>query len=131
MNEADKNLQQAIEDGHKPAGVDAHAFQIVFSALKKEPVYRLPSTFAHRMVDKLTQLKNKKEARRDSFLFGLGIFIMMLTLIVAIVLTDFQFDLGVFTFLAGYKVLVIFGAIFLLFLNWLDARLVKKNRPSL
>ena len=48
-----------------------------------------------------------------------------LAAVVAIVLTDFKVSFGALKFMAGYPGLFIFGAAFVLVLQWLDNKLVR------
>lgn len=130
MNPAEENLQHKIEQGNAEPGMDARAYRIVFNALKKEPGFQLPSHFSQKVVTKLSVLQSRKESKRDLLLLILGIMFMTIALITAIVLTGFKFEFGIFKFLAGYKGLIIFGTAFLVFLNWLDKRLLKNKQTS-
>lgn len=107
--------------------MDVQAFQKVFDALGQEPAYSLPANFADRMVRLVEAKEQTKEISRDNLWIGLGIFIFLVGLIFAIVATDFRFSTGAFRFLAGYPGLIIFGAVFILVLQWLDKKFV---RPS-
>jgi hypothetical protein len=81
----------------------------------------LPINFADKVVQKI---EAKKESSTDFLWFGVGIFMFALAAIVAIVLTDFKVSLSTFKFISGYPGLFFFGVGFILFIQWLDKKLV-------
>jgi len=127
MNNKDEELQKQFDEGNFLANtVDAQAYQKVFVALKREPEYTLPVYFADRLVTLIESKEKAKEVSRDNFWLGLGLFSFVITLIVAFALTDFKPSFGAFRFFAGYPGLVFFGIAFILFLNWLDKKIIRK-----
>ena len=123
MTTKEEELQNQIEKtGMLADGVDAYAYKKVFNALKQEPDFHLPGNFADRVIQKI---EVKKETSSDFIWFGLGIFLFAAAAIVAIVLTDFKVSFGALKFMAGYPGLFIFGAAFILGLQWLDKKLVR------
>ncbi|HEV8513874.1 MAG TPA: hypothetical protein VGQ59_11385 [Cyclobacteriaceae bacterium] len=127
MKQEDENLQNQFERGDfQNEGTDAQAYQKVFDALKREPEYVLPVYFADRLI---TLIESKEQARgisRDNFWLGLGLFSFIITLIVALAVTDFKLSFGAFRFFAGYPGLVCFGIAFILLLNWIDKKIIRK-----
>lgn len=122
--EFEKQLEQAgLIQGDK----DAQAYQKVFDALSREPNhYQLHPGFADRVIARMS-FERKESASRDNLFFVLGLSLMMIVAIIGAVLAGFKPDFGAFKFLAGYPGLVVFGIAFVLFLHWLDKKLVKKN----
>jgi hypothetical protein len=123
MTTKDEELQNQIEKsallGNDP---DAYAYKKVFAALKQEPDFQLPVNFADKVVQKI---EAKKELSVDFLWFGIGIFLFALAAIVAIVLTNFKVSFGTLKFISGYPGLFIFGFVFILFIQWLDKKLVQ------
>jgi hypothetical protein len=120
-------LQKQFDEGEFSAdGVDSQAYQKVFDALKHEPEYTLPVYFADRLVTLIESKEKATEVSRDNLWLGLGLFSMVIALIVAFVLTDFKLSFGAFRFLAGYPGLVFFGLAFILLLNWIDKKIIRK-----
>jgi len=127
MKHEDENLQKQFEKGDFSAeGVDAQAYRKIFDALKNEPEYTLPIYFADRLVTLIESKERTKEVSRDNFWLGLGLFSFVIALIVALVLTDFKFSFGAFQFFAGYRGLIFFGIAFVLLLNWIDKKIIRK-----
>jgi len=123
MTTKDEELQNQIEKTGLPIeGVDAYAYKKVFDALKQEPNFHLPINFADKVVQKI---EARKESSSDFLWFGIGIFIFAIAAIVAIVLTDFKISFGALKFISGYPGLFIFGTAFILFIQWLDKKLVR------
>ncbi len=127
MNYTDEDLQKKFDDGNFPLdSIDAQAYHKVFDALNREPEYTLPVYFADRL---LTLIESKGKAREipsDNFWLGLGLFSFIIALIVAFILTGFKLSVGAFRFFAGYPGLIIFGIAFILVLNWVDKKIIRK-----
>jgi hypothetical protein len=124
----DEQLQDAIERGANPPSRDAKAYRTVFQALNRETGFTLPAAFADRVISRLTE----KRSSRDIFWLFMGLGSLFLTLIVAILLSGFRPDfsflsVGAFTFLSSYKGLVVFGILFILLLQWIDRKFVRKS----
>ena len=58
---------------------------------------------------------------------GLGIVSFAIAMVVAIAMTDFKLNFGVLKFISSYPGLIIFGALFILALQWLDKKLIPRN----
>ena len=123
MNHSDEDLQEQSGPGD---GVDAQAYQKVFEALKQEPEYMLPVYFADRLVNIIESKERAKETSRDNLWFGLGLFSFVMGLVVAFGLAGIKWSVGAFRFFAGYPGLVIFGFAFVLLLNWIDLKIIRK-----
>jgi hypothetical protein len=131
MNQHEEELQKAIEKGIHAASddINAKAYQHVFDTLKKEPQYQVPANFAEHVALKI-QKKNSPGFTNDMFWFGVGIFLTIVTGAIAIAYTGFKPDLGFLKGLADFKGLLVFGAAFIIFLNWLDKKLLRKSTSA-
>jgi hypothetical protein len=131
MNSYEEELQKSIEAGQNPKGdeLDVKAYREVFQALKQTPGYEVSPGFADRVMLKAEQMR-KKDSSRDMFWFGTGIFLIVIALIVAIVLTGFKPSAGFLNNMSDYKGLVIFGVAFITFLNWVDKRLIRNKHVN-
>ena len=118
----DELIQKQIEQGNIPLGIDGDAYRFVFSALKREPNFKLSADFATK-VSALTS--SEKSFNWDKLLLIGGGVGFVAALIYAIISVKTSFSVGVFTFVSGYQGLIIFGAIFILLLNWLDKKLIR------
>lgn len=98
----------------------------VFNALNKEPGFELHAGFADRVVAMAERKVAVKEAKRDRWWLGLGIFSMVIAFIYAAVAVDFSLKTG--TFFSGYSGLVIFGLFFITALHFVDKLILSKNR---
>ncbi len=123
MKRSEEELQNEIENGLVSVSDDARAYQLVFDALKKEPDFHVSFPFADRVV----ALIEKKEEKRDYWWLAVGILLIVVTLIVTLALTKIHWTTGVFTFVTGYSGLVVFGVAFILLLQWVDKKVIKKQ----
>lgn len=123
----EEQLQHQIENGLvNDSNEDSRAYQRVFDALKKEPDFHVSLPFADRVV----ALIEKKDEKRDYFWMAAGIFLIVVTLIVSLVLAKVRWTAGVFSFLSGYSGLIIFGIAFILLLQWVDKKIIHKRTES-
>jgi hypothetical protein len=99
----------------------------VFSALKKKPETKLSGDFSDRIVFSV-QEKQKRDASRDMFWLGGGIFFLVIAFIVAIIMTSFKLEFGFLKDISGYAGIFVFGVAFIAMLGWLDKRLVFQRR---
>jgi hypothetical protein len=131
MNNRERELQEKIEAGHAPddESPDTRAYQQVFHALGKQPAYTLPDTFADKVLRKIEQ-KQERSLRFEYFWLGAGIFLLLAACVTAIVMTGFKFEAGFLRNMAGYKGLVLFGILFILFLHWVDKRFIHHPNAS-
>ena len=123
MKRSEEELQNQIEKGLVDESEDARAYQRVFNTLKKAPDFRVSRSFA----DHLVGLIDKKEEKRDYWWMATGIFLIVITLIITLVLTKIHWTTGIFKFVSGYPGLVTFGIAFILLLQWLDKKVIKKQ----
>ena len=123
MKLTDEELQNRIEKDSPSEDADASAYQRVFSALKKEPAFTLPSNFSEGIIKRIEIAK--PEASKDNLWLGLGIFGFILAAVITISLTGFRPSAGAFKFLSGYSGLFIFGIIFILLLHYFDKKFIR------
>jgi len=123
MKRTEEELQIQIENGLVNESEDARAYQRVFEALSHEPDFHVSLPFADRVI----VIIEKKEERRDYWWMAAGIFLTVIALIVSLLLTSVNWTAGVFTFLSGYPGLVVFGGAFILLLQWIDRKVIKKQ----
>lgn len=128
MSPYEEELQNNIARGDTGGGdeLDSKAYRQVFQAIEKDPGYALPSRFAESVVAKVIA-KQKREQSRDYFWFFSGLFVLLIAAVVTIVVTEYRFDFGFLRSMADYKGLAAFGVIFVIFLNWLDKRLIREK----
>ncbi len=120
----EEELQDQIEQGlRNHDSDDAHAYHRVFNYLKKEPDFHVSLPFA----DRIIALIEKKEERKDFWWIAAGIFLTVIALIVALAITEVNWTTGVFTFISEYYGLVLFGIAFILLLQWIDKKVIRKQ----
>jgi uncharacterized integral membrane protein len=132
MNEADKKLQEKIEAGFSDpvSDIDAKLYQQIFSALEKEPEYTLPTSFVDRVVHKI-QHEQARSAKREYFWLCVGIILLIVAMVFAIAFTGFKISAGFLSGISAYKGLFVFGAAFIVFLNWLDKKFIRAKSDVL
>lgn len=118
----DDELQDLVERGSNHNHSDGLLYDTVFQALRNEPEFKLPSTFADRVVATV----RAKYSSRDMVWLISGVTLFIIALVVAVIVTGFSVTLGAFAFLAGYKGLVVFGLAFVLGLQWIDRKWIRK-----
>ena len=125
MNNFEEELQKNIEKGQSPVGddLDVRAYQEVFRVLKKDPGYQLSSGFAEKVISKVNQTQNGSLSR-DYLWFFSGLLFVLITSVITLMFTNFRLDFGFLNVMSDYTGLAFFGLIFIIFLNWLDKRLV-------
>jgi hypothetical protein len=119
----DEELQDQAEKGFNGNSVDERAYRRVFDVLRNEPSLELTSGFANRMVSVL----QRKSSRADVTWLAIGIVSFFIAMIVAIAMTGFTLNWGVFKFISGYPGLVVFGIAFVLALQWIDKTVVRRS----
>jgi hypothetical protein len=129
MNRYEEELQKKIEAEQLPTGdeLDIKAYQQVFSALKKKPETKLSGDFSDRIVFRVME-KQKRDASRDMFWLGGGIFFLVIAFVVATIMTGFKIEFGFLKDISGYTGIFVFGVAFIAMLGWLDKRLLFQRR---
>ena len=118
----DEELQKQIEAGIPVQTNDGKAYQLVFNKLKQEPAFHVPISFA----DRILAIIEKREEQRDFRWLAFGIFLSVVALVVVLTLTK-AWTIGVFSFISGYPGLIAFGIAFILLLQWVDRKVVRKD----
>jgi preprotein translocase subunit SecF len=133
MNPYEDELQKNVEKGETSIGdgLDVKAYQAVFRALKKDPHYQLPSTFAEKVAARIIARQHEKVSK-DYLWFGAGIVFLIISFVGTLIYTGFRLDLkfafGFLAVMSDYKGLAVFGIVFIFLLNWLDKKLVKEKQ---
>lgn len=125
MKHADEELQKKAERGEAGTSVDERAYRKVFDVLKKDPDFHVSLSFADRVVARMEA--GKSSTRRDYGWIAAGIFLAVAGVVVTMGLTKTTWTTGVFTFVSGYRGLFIFGVAFILVLQWIDRKIVRKQ----
>lgn len=125
----DEELQSNIERGLAPNNTQGpeRIYQVIFNALKKDPMSSLPVDFAEGVVKKIQAARDKKASRWDMVWLIFGGVSFIVAALVAAVITGFRPDPGVFTFFSNYSGLIIFGAILVVILQVLERQLISKQ----
>jgi hypothetical protein len=124
MKHTEEDLQNQIEHGVvNEFSEDARAYQRVFDAVKKDPDFHVSLPFADRIIARI----ERKEEKRDYWWMATGIFLTVIALIVTLALTSTHWNTGAFKFLSGYPGLIVFGIVFILTLQWVDKKVIKKQ----
>ena len=132
MKQYEEELQKRVEGGNPSGHDDAEirAYQQVFQALKNEPEFELPASFADRVV-KLAEAKQQaRSTSREYFWLGIGLFFLLIAFVAAIALTQFKLDFGFLRGMSSYTGIFIFGIAFITLLNLMDKKLIHKNQVS-
>jgi hypothetical protein len=131
MNRDEERLQEKIETtmGFDDGNPDGRAYRQVFQALDKQPRYALPDTFADKILQKVEQ-KEQRSLRAAYAWLVAGIVLLIAGCGAAVVLTGFRFEVGFLRNMAPYRGLLAFGVAFVLFLHWVDKRLIHRHNPS-
>ena len=123
----DEELQKSVESGNKFSGddLDAKAYQEVFTHLRKKPDTNLPGDFADKIIARVIEQKRRSSSRDFYWLAG-GVFLLIVAMIVAVVLSGFKPGLGFLKGISPYAGVLVFGVAFILFLNRLEKKLLSK-----
>lgn len=129
MKAYEEELQDQVDKGQTPDadGLDVKSYQEVFRVLRKDPGYELSPRFAETVVAAVLN-KQQRKISRDYLWFGVGILFLLIAFVATVLFTGFRLDFGFLNAMADFKGLIIFGVLFILFLNWLDRRLVKERQ---
>jgi hypothetical protein len=118
----DEEIQKEVERGNVPLHGDARAYRKVFDGLRREPGYLLPGSFA----DRVTKRILAAQSSNDIYWLYAGLFGCVVACAVSILLTQPKFSVGAFRFVSGYPGLIAFGVVFILALQWIDRKYVRK-----
>lgn len=129
MNTPDqeRELQQQIEAGDVPATTDANLYQQVFDGLKQPPSYTLPHSFASRVIQQI-QLRQQQSLRWEYFYLSLGIVVMVVACAIVFALSGVTVNLGFLKGLNDYKWVMVFAALFVILLQWVDRKVLHAEK---
>jgi hypothetical protein len=124
MSYQDEEIQKKIEMNEplNGADIDVRSYQFVFRAIGKE-TESLPPNFSDKIINKLVA-KQGRESSREWWLYGLGMFLLVIALIVAVVFSGFKLEFEFLKSISAYAGLFAFGAAFIIALNILEKRLL-------
>lgn len=123
----DEELQQKIEQGDAlDRSADAEAYRKVFSSLQRDPEFFLHSSFEDLLIQRIAA-KHARESSRDGWWFMGGLLLFLIGLIVAVILIDFKPGIGVYSFIKGYRGLILFALLFILALNFVDKKFIRST----
>lgn len=120
----DEELQDNIEKGNIFEGPDARAYMKVFESLRREPSFRLSPDFSKGVIQRINF--SSRQSYRDMIWLYLGLASCVVAMFIAVIMTDFKISLGAFRFIAGYPGLFVFALFFILALQWIDKKIVRK-----
>ncbi len=123
METKDEELQKKILAGGADDSADGLAYRKVFHAISTEPNFNLPINFADTVIKQIEN-REAKSVAYDLRWLAVGIFVLLLGAVVGGVLSGFKPSFGAFKFWASYPGLFVFSLAFILFLQWLDKKLV-------
>lgn len=131
MKTQDEIIQEQIEKGiHEGHDIDRRAYQIVFNGVNRKPDASLSPGFTHSVIKKIQQLREERSLRKDFMWLGIGLFAFIIATIISISMTHFKFDFGALGFINTYGGLLVFGAVLIMGLQWLDKKLVINTRAD-
>lgn len=122
----EEELQNSFEKGFKGHSLEDRAYRTVFDVLQKQPDYQLPSNFADKVIIKIDLATQRSTAREMTWLY-LGLASFVVAAGVVMVMTNFKIDFGALKFISGYQGLIIFGALFILGLHWIDKKFIRHS----
>ncbi|MBS1950561.1 MAG: hypothetical protein OJF59_000750 [Cytophagales bacterium] len=120
----DEWIQKQVEAGQAPEGQEGELYKIVFSALKQEAGFKLPSDFAGRVAAAAT--RPAKSFNWDLFFLVFGCTLCVTTSLYVIITSHATLSVGVFSFFSGYRWLIGFALLFIGLLNWVDKKWISK-----
>lgn len=125
MNTPDheRELQQLVEAGETPMTTDANLYKQVFDGLKQSPQYTLPASFATSVIQRI-QLRQQQSLRWEYFYLSLGIAVMMIACGIVFTLSGITISLGFLKGLNDYKWVMVFAALFVILLQWVDRKVL-------
>jgi hypothetical protein len=128
MNAFEKELQKRIEAGEFTGNDDPEtkAYEQVFKGLHREPDFRLKDSFADKVVSKAVSRREAKSFREYVWM-AVGLVLLLAAFVVTIVMTGFKINFGFLRNLSEFKGVLLFGGAFIIFLHWLDKRLLGRR----
>lgn len=127
-DQKDEELQRyAQENRLTGSDRDSRAYRAVFDALKREPEFRVSSEFSDTVLSRISAAEGRSLYYWMAFVF-LG---FVIAAGVAIALTGFKPEFGFLKHISRFTGLLVFGAAFILFLQWVDRKLVFHKTPGI
>ena len=128
MNAYEEELQKNIEKGEWQENDDlnARSYHAVFRVLRTDPGYELPPGFESKVIARFEERKQRDQSR-DYFWFVAGLTFILASSIGTIIYVGYRPDFGFLAGMSEYKGLMGFAIAFIIFLNWLDKRLVREK----
>jgi len=129
MNTPDheRELQQLVEAGETPVTTDANLYKQVFDGLKQSPQYTLPASFASSVIQRI-QLRQRQSLRWEYFYLTLGIVVMVAACGIVFALSGLTVNLGFLRGLNDYKWVMVFAALFVILLQWVDRKVLHAGK---
>ncbi len=121
----DEELQGRIEKGEFSDNRDSRTYVKIFEALRREPEFRVSNNLAETIVRQVDF--SSRRSSRDLVWLYTGLVACFVAMIVAVMLTDFKINFGALKFISGYPGLFVFGILFVLALQWVDRKIVRKS----
>ena len=123
----EEDLQRSLErDIPGSADKDSQAYRLVFDALQREPEFQLSAKFSDNVLQRLAVARG-----RDQYTwFAIVILGFVIAAGVSIALTGFRPDFGFLRHISKYSGLFAFGAVFIIFLQWVDKKLVREKEAG-
>jgi hypothetical protein len=126
-NKEEELQRQAEKNQISGHNVDSRAYLVIFNALRREPEFRLSAKFSEAVLDRISEAESRS-------LYYWVAFVMLGFIIAAgaaIVLTGFKPDFGFLKHISRFTGLFVFGAGFILFLQWIDRKLVHQKTAGI
>lgn len=134
-----KTEEEEFQNINEEDNDDARVYRRVLHGLKQEPVYELSADFAHRIIG-IIEKKEKRNVPEHVWLATVPVFIITALGITAGVM-GFTFnwgslnvfpalnsvDWGFLNSMADYKGILIFGASFIVLLDFIDRRFIRRS----
>jgi hypothetical protein len=127
MKLTDEQLQETIERGAEAGNDDGRAYRQVFAALRQPLDRGLSSGFEDAVMQKVLR-QEARRGTREYVWYIVGVVLLLITTIIAVVMTGFRLNFGFLQSISAYSGIFIFGGLFMLFLHVLDRRLLHNRR---
>lgn len=127
-NNLEEELQDRVEKGkERSTDRSSRAYRLVFDALQHEPEFRLSAKFSENVLQRLVII----EGRNQYTWFVIVVAGFIIAAGVTIALTGFDPDFGFLKRMSRYSGVFAFGMACIVFLQWLDKKLVREKQPGI
>lgn len=120
----DEELQGYAEKGELLDNRDSRVYDKIFEALRREPEFTISPKLAEAVVRRIDFSAHRSST--DLIWLYTGLAACFIAMLVTALLTGFEINFGAFKFISGYKGLFVFGIFFVLALQWIDKKIVRK-----